>query len=90
MYICTAGSARTLFSFKFAIDTFLISIGLTQLNNSNKPKSKLIVVLCKSRGPLPCFLNILLLSNADVNIVVIRVVAHMFPYTRFLSSGFAW
>ena len=73
-----------------------IPMDLTHLNNSNKPKSKLIVLCYVNAlkiyltGPLPCFLNILLLRNADVNILNIHVVTQMFSHTRFLSSGFAW
>ena len=69
---------------------------LTHLNNSNKPKSKVIVFCYVNAlkmyltGPLPCFLNILLLRNVDVNILNIYLVAQMFSHTHFLSPGFAW
>ena len=70
-----------------------IPIDLTRLNNSNKPKSKLIVLCYVNAlkiyltGPLPCFLNILLLRNADINILNTYIIAQMFPHTDFLSSG---
>ena len=73
-----------------------IPMDLTHLNNSSKPKSILIVMCYVNAlkiyltGPLPCFLNILLLRNADINILNIYVVTQMFSHTRFLSPGFAW
>ena len=69
---------------------------LTHLNNSSKPKSILIVMCYVNAlkiyltGPLPCFLNIMLLRNADINILNIYVVTQMLSHTRFLSPGFAW
>ena len=73
-----------------------IPTDLTHLNNSNKPKS-ILIVLCYVNalkiyltGPLLCFLNILLLHNADINILNIHVVTQMLSHTRFFSSGFAW
>ena len=39
-------------------------------------------------GPLLSFLNIVLLNNADINILIMCIVAQMFPHTHFLSSDF--
>lgn len=36
-----------------------------------------------------CFLNVLFLSNTDINILSTHVFAQMFPPTHFLSFDFA-
>ena len=105
MYICTTGCTKTFYFHLIVCHQQLsksIPIDLTQKKkkkekkNSNKPKSKLIVLCYVSArkiyltGSFLCLVNILLLSNADINILIIHVVAQMFPHAPFLSSGFAW